>query len=172
MVIINGAYAQRSVNTEIAQPGKNIAPVEKVIAYTNNSVSETGSINPEALKHFSDTYKNVTGESWMKIKDGFVARFTLNGVMNTIYYNTKGRWAGSLKSYREDKLPHDIRDIVKREYYDYSITSVDEGETIDSKGVPTYVVHLEGENNVKLVRICDRQMDVWTAFMLQKAKVW
>ena len=172
MVTTNGAYAQKSVNTQIVKPEKNIIPVEKVIAYPNNSISETDSINPEALKHFTNTYKNATGESWLKIKDGFTTRFTLNGVMNTIYYNTKGRWTGSLKNYREDKMPHDIRDIVKREYYDYSITSVDEVETIDSGGIPTYVVHLAGENNIKLVRICERQMDVWTAFILQKAKVW
>jgi hypothetical protein len=161
LVTTNGAYAQNTVNPEILKPQKNITAIEKALTPFNDNIVDIAAISPKALKDFTNTYKNVTGESWYKIKDGFAARFTINGVMSTIYYNTKGRWTGNLKNYSEDKMPHDIRDIVKREYYDYSITSIDEVRTIHSHGILTYIIHLEDENNIKLVRISDRQMDVW-----------
>jgi hypothetical protein len=164
LVTTNGAYAQKPVNPEILEPQKNITAIEKALIPVNDNIVGIGAISPKALKDFANTYKNVTGESWEKIKDGFATRFTINGVMSTIYYNTKGRWTGSLKQYSEDKMPQNIRAIIKPEYYDYSITSVDEVENIDSHGIPTYIVHLEDKNNIKLVRIYDRQMDVWEKF--------
>ena len=160
----NVAYAQKSVNTEIVKPEKNITPLEKVIVHPNNYMVGMGAINPKALKNFARTYKNLTGESWWKIIDGFATRFLINGVMNTIYYNTKGKWAGSFKQYSEDKMPWNIRAIIKPEYYDYFIILVDEVENIDSNGIPTFIVHLENKNNIKLVRVYDRQMDVWEEF--------
>ncbi len=61
-------------------------------------------------------------------------------------------------------MPGDIRDIVKREYYDYEITSVQEIETIDSYGIPTYIVHLEDNNNIKLIRVRDGEMALYKEF--------
>ncbi len=163
LVTTNGAYAQNTANPEILEPPKNFPAIEKALTPVNNNTVGINSISPKALKDFTNRYKNVTGESWEKIKNGFAARFIINGVMNTIYYN-KRKWIGSLKHYSEDKMPQNIRAIIKPEYYDYSITSVDEVENIDSNGIPTYIVHLEDKNNIKLVRIYDRQMDVWEKF--------
>jgi hypothetical protein len=161
LIATNGAYAQNLVNTEILEPQKNITAIEKEVPPANDKIVGIGAISPKALKDFTKTYKNVIGESWWKVKDGSATRFIINGVMNSIYYNTKGRWTGSVKGYSEDKMPHDIRDIVKREYYEYSIIYVEEVETIDSHGIPTYVIHLEDKNNIKLVRIGEDKAGGW-----------
>ena len=160
LLATNGAHAQNLFNPKILQSQKNITAIEKEVIRSSDKIAGNDAISPKALKDFSKTYKNATSESWEKIKDGCATRFILNDVMNSIYYNTKGRWAGSVKGYSEDKMPHDIRNIVKQEYYDYSIIYVEEVETIGSNGIPTYVIHLEDKNNIKLVRIGDRQMDV------------
>jgi hypothetical protein len=164
LVATNGAYAQNLVNPRMLHSQINISAIEKEVTPTNDNIVGIDAISPRALKDFTKTYKNVISERWEKIKDGYATRFILNDVMNSIYYNTKGRWTGSVKGYSEDKMPHDIRDIVKHEYYDYSIIYVEEVETIDSYGIPTYVIHLEDKNNIKLVRIGNRQMDVMEEF--------
>ena len=167
LVATNGAYAQNSVNPEILEPQKNATAIEKAVAPVNNHSVDMGEINAKALKHFTKTYKNVTGESWQKIKDGYTAKFNSNGVSNRIFYSPNGKWSGSLKGYSEDKLPQEIRHAVKREYYDYIITYVQEVETTDSYGIPTYIIHLEDKNNIKQVRFSDGQMEVWKEFKKQ-----
>jgi hypothetical protein len=55
-------------------------------------------------------------------------------------------------------MPRDIRGIVKSQYYDYTITVVDE---IEERMKPlVYVVHLEDSTTLKYVRVCDREMEV------------
>lgn len=155
----NGAYAQNSVNPEVLEPQKNAVAVEK-------SMPPNG-ISSRAVKDFTKSYKNVTGETWDKTSEGFSVKFTSDGVRTIIYYKGNGTWMGSLKGYNEDQMPADVRKIVKREYYDYSITYVQEAQTGDSEGKPTYIIHLEDKHHIKLVRVCDGEMDVWKEYKRQ-----
>jgi len=130
---------------------------------TKNSMNELA-ISPRAVKDFMNTHKNVTGESWMKTKDGFSVRFNSDDVRTTIYYDKKGNWSGSIKIYGEEKMLHDIRHLVKSTYYDYNIVYAQEIETTDSDGVPTYVVCVEDKTKIKMIRIRDGEMSVWKEF--------
>ena len=130
---------------------------------TKNSMNELA-ISPRAVKDFMNTHKNVTGESWMKTKDGFSVRFNSDDVRTTIYYDKKGNWSGSIKIYGEEKLLREVRHVVKSTYYDYNIVYAQEIETIDSEGVPTYVVCVDDKTNIKMIRIRDGEMSVWKEF--------
>ena len=130
---------------------------------TKSSMNELA-ISPRAIKDFMNTHKNVTGESWMKTKDGFSVRFNSDDVRTTIYYDKKGNWSGSLKIYGEEKMLRDIRHLVKSTYYDYNIVYAQEIETTDSDGVPTYVVCVEDKTKIKMIRIRDGEMSVWKEF--------
>ena len=130
---------------------------------TKSSTNEL-SISPRAVKDFMNTHKNVTGESWMKTKDGFSVRFNSDDVRTTIYYDKKGNWTGSIKIYGEEKMLRDLRHVVKSTYYDYNIVYAQEIETTDSDGVPTYVVCVEDKTKIKMIRIRDGEMSVWKEF--------
>jgi hypothetical protein len=130
---------------------------------TKNSINELA-ISPRAVKDFMNTHKNVTGESWMKTKDGFSVRFNSDDVRTTIYYDKKGNWSGSIKIYGEEKLLREVRHVVKSTYYDYNIVYAQEIETTDSDGVPTYVVCVEDKTKIKMIRIRDGEMSVWKEF--------
>jgi hypothetical protein len=47
---------------------------------------------------------------------------------------------------------------VKTNYYDYSITTVKEVSTIEGTA---YLVTIEFKNNWKVIRVVDKEMDVW-----------
>jgi len=130
---------------------------------TKNSMNELA-ISPRAVKDFMNTHKNVTGESWMKTKDGFSVRFNSDDVRTTIYYDKKGNWSGSIKIYGEEKLLREVRHVVKSTYYDYNIVYAQEIETIDSEGVPTYVVCVDDKTKIKMIRIRDGEMSEWKEF--------
>ena len=153
---ISGANAQIVSNSSSLEYQMNATE-------TKNSINELA-ISPRAVKDFMNTHKNVTGESWMKTKDGFSVRFNSDDVRTTIYYDKKGNWSGSIKIYGEEKLLREVRHVVKSTYYDYNIVYAQEIETTDSDGVPTYVVCVEDKTKIKMIRIRDGEMSVWKEF--------
>lgn len=165
LAVMNGAYAQKSSNNIST---KNDVSFNKAIIPGNVNTANPGAVNARALKHFSREHQNAAGVTWITINDGFRASFILNGVSNKVYYNKKGNWKALLKNYTENKLPFEIRDMVKRAYYDFSINYVDEILTVESEGIPTYIVHLEDKTSYKFIRVYNGEMGVWKNFKKQQ----
>ena len=129
-----------------------------------NSIGEPETISPRALRNFADTYRNVSGESWIKVKGGLSVTFTSDDIRTRILYDNKGYLVGSIKYYGEEKMSREIRHIIKSTYYDYNIIYAQEIETPDSKGMPTYIICLQDNTNIKMIRICDGEMSVWKEY--------
>jgi hypothetical protein len=158
---ISRLNAQTGTRPGMSEIQNNIFGTEqgkKTASYDINSLEE---INPKALKDFDKTYKNAENVSWTKTKDGFIATFISNDTRYRILYSINGKWSASVKGYHEEKLPFYIRDLVKSTYYDYNIFYIEELETVFSNRVPTYIIHIKDKNNIKLIRVFDREMEVW-----------
>jgi hypothetical protein len=145
--------------------GMNKVNAQSTIIPQTGHLIEMDSINAKALKNFIKINPGVSGEKWVRTRFGFSVKFILNGIHTTILYNNKGNWFGTLRNYTEEKLPVKVRDIVKRWYYDYSIFYVDEVETLDSGGFPTYIIHIENKTTLKLIRVCNGEMEVWKEYV-------
>ncbi len=168
MTVKNEANAQQSKNDiAVLEHPKEIIEMYKSITGETNNTLYKNDISINAVRDFKKLYKTVTDEKWYKTKDGFTALFTLDDVRNSIFYSKNGSWLGSLKSYNENKLDQDIRDIVKSKYYDYKITYVNEAETQQSDGMPTYVINLQGEHNIKIVRVNNGEMSLYQEYQKQ-----
>lgn len=115
----------------------------------NNDNSILKDINPKAIKDFKKKFA-ARNKTWYKAENGFTASFCLGEIKNNVFYNNKGKWKYTLRTYCEDKLPRRIRATVKRTYYDYSITLVKE---IHATNDITYLVHMQNETTWKIVRI-------------------
>ncbi len=166
LALNNGAKAQSSANNfasldkqSVIKINKSVFPAEKA------NTANLDAVSTKAMKAFKKSYENVSDEKWTSIKDGFTAKFNLDGISSTVFYSKSGKWEGSLKCYSENKLPVEIRNIVKRTYFDDKITQVQEIETGDTQGAPTYIVHLEGADDFKLIRVSSEgEMDVYEEF--------
>jgi len=156
---VNQANAQKNTTAEKQWYEKNNNGAGRQLAPSHYETMNLAVIIPKAVKDFGRTYPYATAASWEKIRSGYAAKFIFNGITHRIYYDNNGKWEGSLKGYSEDKMPAEIRKVVKREYYDYTITYVNEAENIDSGGMPTYIVHLENQSSLKLMRIYDGVME-------------
>ncbi len=145
----------------------NSADVKNLSAYgspntkseTKNDKSALYKINFKAVQNFKNTYTNVWDETWEEVKSGFVARFTSNGVRTQNYYDKNGRWLHSIEYYNETNLPKDVRATVKINYYDYTITSVQEINMTKNNERPIYLVRLKYNNDHKTIRVCDGEME-------------
>jgi len=169
--IVAGMISVLAVTNEsYAQTQGDMASTARVKNYYENTVSgvfdnsnNINMVNAKALKNFRKHYK-ANNEKWVFQPNCIVACYKLDDVNQAIYYDKKGNWTGSLKVYNEDKMPKDIRKMIKQEYYDYKILAVQEVETYESKSEPTYIVTIEDNKNIKLIRIEDDQMDVYKEY--------
>jgi hypothetical protein len=128
-------------------------------------LAAVSTINLHAIKDFKARFGNVKDERWYSIEKGFVAYFSLDGYRERIYYDRKGRWLASLTYGDEHKLPANIRDLVRRAYYDQSITFV---QVIELPGHIVYLVHAEDKAILKILRVSEEgEMDLMNEFTKQ-----
>jgi hypothetical protein len=155
----NSIFAQASANIASANSGKkNIANAETGGENESVSSSTKSKKSAKAFKSFSRQFKNVANADWEMTNTGaFVASFRDEKTNTKVYYNENGSYICTIKRYAESELPQSVRHMVKSNYYDYSITSVDE---IQSEAI-VYLVHIVFGNNCKTIRVTDEGMDIY-----------
>lgn len=163
LALTNESYAQTQDDMASVAPVKNYYKKSNPSVPDNSNILSIDMVNAKALKNFRKQY-NVTNEKWVLQPDCIVACYKLDNVSQFIYYDKKGHWTGDLKVYNEDKMPKDIRKMIKQEYYDYKILAVQEVRTYQSISLPTYIVTVEDDKNIKLIRIQDGEMDIYKEF--------
>ena len=115
-------------------------------------------VNTKAMRNFVKTYESAVDPEWVTLKDGgYLCRFVIDNVRCRAFYGEKGAWLLTLASYEENKLPRDIRAIVKSSYYDYTISYVDEISVPGHSKV--YLVQIEDKTSMKMLRISDGEME-------------
>ncbi len=73
-------------------------------------------------------------------------------------FDKKGNWMYTMNCYQEDKMPKDLRSIVKRsDFFDYTIKGV---QDIKEGDVRFFIVHLEDDKNYKQLCVYEGQYEV------------
>jgi hypothetical protein len=148
----------------------NISSAESPASKTNVSTLDRSDVRSKAVREFVRSYKNVSNEKWYNVQDGFIAMFILDDINYRVDYDKKGNWLHTIRTYNENKLPSDVRHLVKSSYYDYNIIVVQEIEIpwepfMDFATEPfIYIVHLEGKTKLINLRVSNGEMDEWQKF--------
>jgi hypothetical protein len=112
-------------------------------------------ISARAIRDFTSSYKNPSDIRWVVLTDGFLVHCYDDGFQIRIYYDVKGRRTWMVRSYGENKLPPDVRHIIRSQYYDFNIFSVTE---INSRGRIIYIVKIADSTKWKTLNIEDGDM--------------
>ena len=121
-------------------------------------------VEPPALKASRDFWQRVgdqKNEQWYKSPAGYEAEYTEGPVKALYWYDKKGHLIYSILTYGEDKLPEDVRALVRSTYYDFGIgwvKQVNEAQNL------VYVVHMENDKAWKEVAVQDGEMRVLKEF--------
>src|SRR6476469_1872609 len=158
------------ISTAIAVNGQlasnHARPLERFMILNKtepeNSPGVVGRVNPPVIRNFLKTYKDVSGEKWIEVKDGFVAMFNYNDIDYQVAYTKKGNLVRTIRSYNEDKMSPELRHIVKSTYYDYEISRVHEVET--PLNPITYFVQLVGKKELINLGVYDGETEVLQRF--------
>jgi hypothetical protein len=159
MIFISGIHAQQS-NTPVAfnqHSAKTAKPFTTNFDKNSFPSSHLSEINIKAVRSFERLFKGVENTHWYNVDNGLIVYFTDNGIKSRANYSKNGGWLSTIRSYAEEHLPKDIRAQVKREYYDYSITWINE---ISNETQLYYVVHMQDKTSWKNVVVCDGEMAV------------
>jgi len=148
----------------------NISSAESSASKINVGTLQRSDIRAKAVRNFVRSYKNVSNEKWYNVQDGFIAMFILDDINYRVDYDKKGNWLHTIRTYDENKLPSDVRHLVKSSYYDYNIIVVQDIEIPwePFMGFATnpfiYIVHLEGKTKLINLRVSNGEMDEWQKF--------
>ena len=126
---------------------------------------KTVHINTRALKDFTANFKKADKVDWLEVKDGYVARFEINGMKTKAYYDQKGRWSATVYTYDQFKLPQDVRRMVRSNYFDFDIYLVNE---VNLGNKIIYLVKIQDQQTLKTIRVTDGEMDVYEDFQKEQ----
>ncbi len=132
---------------------------------SSNKLIDTWDVHSRALRLFEKDYKTVEKVNWFVIEEGYMAKFTVDGVVNKVYYGKNGNWIGSTQQYNEVRLSKEVRHIVKRNYYDFEISTVVE---IETAGKIAYYVVMQNSAECLKVRVMDREIKELERFKKSK----
>ena len=157
LTISNMIHAQSFANA--AKPKKQ---AEKIIAESDSEVKNDSivwnGINTNALRNFIRKYENVSNAKWFQSANGFfVAYFVRDDIASWVFYNKRGDYERMIRSYNEEKLPADVRHLVKSTYYDFTIYYVTE---INSDRKTAYHVKMADKTSWKTIKIVDGEMEI------------
>ncbi|WP_207511411.1 hypothetical protein [Longitalea luteola] len=113
----------------------------------------------KVMRDFLKRSPSANDANWMEVETGFVAKYIdkKNNFCRTVY-NSRGSYVYTVKQYAERNLPREVRGIVKSQYYDYTITLVEE---VHQPLKPlVYIVHLEDATSFKHVQVSEGEMEV------------
>jgi hypothetical protein len=156
---VNAQVAKATLELNLKEFIYSEAQANLAAANRNNAANMRAS--RDLIKRFNDPEK----VNWFDMTDGLAARFVSNEVDTKAFYDRAGRWYATVRSYGEDKLPSDIRRIVKSSYYDYSIYLVDEVTVEDTTA---FLVRIQDRDSIKTIRIINGEMDVFEKFMKRR----
>jgi hypothetical protein len=139
-------------------PSSHIDPSAKALAANN----ESNNFSRKAARDLARSFKDVSGENWFNLPDGYFVRFNSNNIDHMVFFDKKGNRRYTIRNYDETKLPVDVRHIVRSTYYDYDIRLVQEIES--ALGTITYLVHLEGKTEWMNLRVVNGEMDVFEKY--------
>jgi hypothetical protein len=117
-------------------------------------------INIKAVREFIKKFGSKENVTWHKNDGGFVAEFMNDSVQTMVGYKDNGSWNYILKRYAEKKMSPDLRRAVKSTFFDYAIMEVTEITLPYAESDIIYRVLIKNEDNFKIVRICNSDMEI------------
>src|SRR4030095_9911171 len=154
VLVTSNAKAQ----TNNAATFSSLGIQQAMLLSSESSKIEAADLTIEAVKDFQASFKGVAHEQWYEVSDGFIAEFTKDKIPTRVAYDKKGRWHCTIRTLNETQLPADVRDLVKRTYYDSNILVAYEIKHEDT----VYIFKIEDSKTLKMRRVVDGEIEVVT----------
>jgi hypothetical protein len=142
-----------------AQKSITFNNIEKGILSDSKKGESIRHVNLNTLRDFMKRFPSVTDVKWRKVETDYVATFIVESNQTMVRYQGNGKWAYTINRYDyEKKLPEEVRVLVKKTYYDYTIRHIDEIYLAEQPNT-IYLVLIEDDKTFKTIRVCEGEME-------------
>ncbi len=113
----------------------------------------------KAKAHFMANFAGVKDAVWDNLpNDELYCTFHKGNVVTRVFYNNHGNWQYTLLSYPGSGLSVDVKHRIQDYFDTYHIDYVNEIRSENAD--PVYVMDLENEGHIKVIRVDDNNIDV------------
>ena len=142
-----------------AQKSITFNNIEKGILSDSKKGESIRHVNLNTLRDFMKRFPLATDVKWRKVETDYVATFIVESNQTMVRYQGNGKWAYTINRYdNEKKLPEEVRVMVRKTYYDYAITHIDEIHLAEQPNT-IYLVLIEDDKTFKTIRVCEGEME-------------
>jgi hypothetical protein len=116
------------------------------------------SASARAMAHFKENFAWVQEVTWFNEPDNMYCVFHQGNMVNRVFYDEHGYWQYTLISYPPSSLTKTIKEKILNNFGGYKITYVNEIRSENYE--PVYMISMENEDNIKIIRISGDDMQV------------
>lgn len=159
LVLGNTGLSQINFNVAyIKNQDKGFRKNQSPFSITNSQYSvRLNDISIYAVRHFIKNFENNPDATWYKTESGLVAHFIKDSIKTHVFYSINGNFQSCIHYYFENKLPQDIRSVVKINFKDFRIYTVAE---IYNEEKDIYIIKIENEKIWYTLRIINDSFEI------------
>lgn len=117
------------------------------------------SAGDRAMAYFKDNFSGASDVVWTTNNDGSINCFFRRGTAtDRVYYDKRGYWQYTLVSYPPAGLANNVKYRVLDDFDSYTIKYVNEIRSAENS--PVYMINIENEENIKVIRVSDDDIEV------------
>ena len=145
-----------------------LQPALYASTWVNPGISNMNDVAPinasdRAKAHFSANYSEARDASWYNLPNKTMyCIFHCGKTVSRVFYDSRGYWQYTLMGYPGSNLSKDVKDQVAYDFDGYHIVWVNEIQSNQNK--PVYVINIENENHVKVIRVAGDIIEEEQAF--------
>ncbi|MBL7700197.1 MAG: hypothetical protein JNK79_18665 [Chitinophagaceae bacterium] len=152
------------VSLSLTTNAQGMAYNPKVVAPANpyhetaKKTADEMDVNINAVRDFRKSYKNASDVKWVLNENGASVYFMNDGIKMRRSYNSRGVKEYTLRYYDENRMPLDLRQRVKSNFYDHNIVIVTEVTRNDQT---YYLVKMENVKEYLTVKVGEDEITVF-----------
>lgn len=157
-VSISLTYSQSNQETVAFRNSKQNTAIKTSGSAPKADYLPSKSVSAKALKDFSKWCNKASDCRWYSATGkGSIVFYQVGEKKGRRSYDQKGNFVYNILTYGEESLPVEVRDLIKRTYYQgYQIDLAQEVETIDKK---YFVVNISDDRTIKILSVFDGEVN-------------
>ena len=157
LLLFNGTFAQQDIGRQSVYGTSSRKNNIESPFVAKNLANETVAVTTETIKHFNKRFHNPANVIWEQMDyDNFLATFIKDDITTKTLFNKTGRLIYAIRFSAGKELPNEVRDLIIRNYSNYTVTSAAKVEQDDRK---IWVINLAGTKNYITARVEDGEIE-------------
>lgn len=131
-------------------------------AGTDEPYLRLNEVNIHAVRDFKSRFASITNDKWLKLDNGYLAKFSSNGISNQVYYDNNGIFILRTRYFTERTMPAELKQLIQHQFAGYSIVIVTEA-TDENRGF--YRINIKNATTVKTLQVVNAEVTIledWT----------